>query len=48
LTVLFKRHVERRVDAELNVYLNQLAANLALSPTGELMVAHPPADPRFY
>jgi signal transduction histidine kinase len=47
LTVLFKRHVERRVDAELNVYLNQLAANLALSPTGELMVAHPPADPRF-
>jgi signal transduction histidine kinase len=47
LTVLFKRHVERRVDAELNVYLNQLAANLALSPTGELIVAHPPADPRF-
>ena len=47
LTLLFKQHVERRVDAELTVYLNQLAANLALSPSGELSVAHPPADPRF-
>jgi hypothetical protein len=29
LTLLFKQHVERRVDAELTVYLNQLAAKLA-------------------
>jgi signal transduction histidine kinase len=47
LTLLFKQHVERRTDAELTVYLNQLAANLALSSSGELSVAHPPADPRF-
>lgn len=47
LTLLFQRHVERRVDAELNVYLNQLVANLARSPSGELVVSHPPADPRF-
>lgn len=47
LTVLFERHVERRTDAELTVYLNQLAANLTLSPSGELAVERPPADPRF-
>jgi signal transduction histidine kinase len=47
LTVLFQRHVERRVDAELDVYLNQLAANLERSPSGELIVQHPPGDPRF-
>jgi hypothetical protein len=47
LTLLFKQHVERRVDAELTVYLNQLAANLALSPSGELSVDPAPADPRF-
>jgi signal transduction histidine kinase len=47
LTVLFQRHVERRIDAELNVYLNQLVANLAISSSGQLAVAHPPADPRF-
>jgi signal transduction histidine kinase len=47
LSVLFKRHVERRVDAELNVYLNQLAANLERSPAGDLIVAHPLGDPRF-
>jgi len=47
LTLLFKQHVERRVDAELTVYLNQLAANLALSPSGELSIDPPPADPRF-
>ncbi|MBA2125440.1 sensor histidine kinase [Hyphomicrobium methylovorum] len=47
LTVLFKQHVEQRVDAELNVYLNQLAANLAVAPNGQLIVERPPADPRF-
>ena len=47
LTLLFERHVERRIDAELTVYLNQLVANLALEPSGELAVDRPPADPRF-
>jgi signal transduction histidine kinase len=47
LTLLFQRHVERRLDAELNVYLNQLVGNLARTPSGELSVSHPPADPRF-
>ncbi|WP_423414659.1 HAMP domain-containing sensor histidine kinase [Hyphomicrobium sp. B1] len=47
LTELFKRHVERRVDAELTIYLNQLAAGLTRKPSGELALAHRPSDPRF-
>jgi len=47
LSLLFERHVERRIDAELAVYLNQLVANLALNPSGELTVKHSPVDPRF-
>jgi signal transduction histidine kinase len=47
LTMLFKQHVERRVDAELSVYLNQLAAGLDRSASGDLAVVHLPADPRF-
>ncbi|MFT3731750.1 MAG: HAMP domain-containing sensor histidine kinase [Hyphomicrobium sp.] len=44
---MFKRHVERRVDVELTVYLNQLAANITRKPSGELALAHRPSDPRF-
>jgi len=47
LVFLFKRHVERRVESELNVYLNQLAAGLDRTAAGEIVVAAPPADPRF-
>jgi signal transduction histidine kinase len=47
LTVLFERHVERRIDAELGVYLNQLAAHLEPSVAGEITLSSPPGDPRF-
>ena len=47
LTELFRRHVERRVDMELTVYLNQLAAEINRKPTGELVLTHQPSDPRF-
>lgn len=47
LTVLFQRHVERRVDAELSVHLNQITAQLEKSQAGTLALAAPPADPRF-
>ncbi len=47
LTELFRRHVERRVDSELNVYLNQLVSGIARTPAGDLAVAHRPPDPRF-
>jgi signal transduction histidine kinase len=47
LTVLFERHVERRIDAELAVHLNQLTAHLEPSETGSVKLSTPPADPRF-
>lgn len=47
LTVLFERHVERRIDAELAVHLNQLTAHLEPSGADRLALSAPPADPRF-
>lgn len=47
LTVLFERHVERRIDAELAVHLNQLTAHLEPSSTNQIALSAPPADPRF-
>ncbi|MCC7253893.1 HAMP domain-containing sensor histidine kinase [Hyphomicrobium sp.] len=47
LTVLFERHVERRIDAELAVHLNQLTAHLEPSASNRLTLSTPPADPRF-
>jgi signal transduction histidine kinase len=47
LILLFQRHVERRVDAELNVHLIQLVAGLDHDEAGNIEVIHPPAEPRF-
>jgi len=47
LTVLFQRHVERRIDAELSVHLNQLTAHLEPNRSGGITLSTQPADPRF-
>ena len=47
LAILFERHVERRIDAELIVHLNQITAHLDRDPDGKLTLTTPPADPRF-
>ncbi|WP_295557604.1 HAMP domain-containing sensor histidine kinase [uncultured Hyphomicrobium sp.] len=47
LTVLFERHVERRIDTELAVHLNQLTAHLEPAGENRLTLSTPPADPRF-
>lgn len=49
LTILFERHVERRLAAELVVHLNQITAHLEPSREnpGDLTLAAQPADPRF-
>jgi signal transduction histidine kinase len=47
LLLLFERHVERRMAAELGSYLNQLVSNLARAEDGPLEVRTPPAEPRF-
>jgi signal transduction histidine kinase len=47
MVFLFERHVERRVDAELIVHLNQLVAGLDRDQTGSIALVNPPAEPRF-
>jgi len=47
LVILFERHVERRIGAELTSQLNRLAAAVQLAPDGTISVAPPPQDPRF-
>lgn len=47
LALLFQRHVERRVDAELETYLRQLAGNMTIATDGAVTLARRPADPRF-
>ncbi|MBB4301327.1 signal transduction histidine kinase [Rhodobium orientis] len=46
LVALFGTHVERRAMAELSVQLDQVLSGLALRD-GALVLATPPADPRF-
>ena len=47
LLLLFERHVERRMAAELGTHLNQLVSSLARTGDGTLEVGSPPAEPRF-
>lgn len=47
LLLLFERHVERRMTAELQAYLRQLVSGLERGPDGSLNIARPPAEPRF-
>lgn len=47
LELLFERHVERRVDAELNAYLNQLVAGLDRNAAGDIALVQSPSEPRF-
>ncbi len=47
LVALFDRHVERRIDAELETYLRQLAGGVSFDANGAVRVARPVADPRF-
>jgi signal transduction histidine kinase len=47
LVMLFERHVERRIGAELKAQLDQLAASLQISADGQVEVVPTPVDPRF-
>jgi signal transduction histidine kinase len=47
LAALFGAHVERRAMAELSVQLDQVIAGLERDGEGALVLARPPADPRF-
>ena len=47
MTLLFQRHIERRVSDELRGDALQLIANLALDPAGIPITGRTPADSRF-
>jgi signal transduction histidine kinase len=47
LSLLFERHVERRVVSELGVFLNRIVAGLDRNADGSLIVSDGLADPRF-
>ncbi len=47
LVALFDRHVERRVDAELETYLRQLAGGVVINADNSIHIDRPLADPRF-
>lgn len=47
LVVMFERHVERRIDSELETYLNQITATVSATTDGRIAFTHNLADPRF-
>jgi signal transduction histidine kinase len=47
MTLLFERHIERRVEAELTRDALQLVADLSLDEEGKPVVARTPSDARF-
>lgn len=47
LTLLFERHVERRIAAELGIHLHLIAAGIERSADGSLTVRRGLVDPRF-
>jgi hypothetical protein len=47
LLLLFERHVERRMTAELQAHVRQLVGGLERTPDGTLNVGRQPAEPRF-
>ncbi len=47
LLLLFERHVERRMAAELGSHVTQLVGNLVRAEGARLEVGTPPAEPRF-
>ena len=47
LSLIFERHVERRVEDELRVRWDELAAALTVNPQGEPQLARSLSDPRY-
>lgn len=47
LTLLFERHIARTIAADLDVHLKQLLGGIDIDAESRIVVARPPADPRF-
>lgn len=47
LTLLFQRHIERRVGQEMDTHLSQILGGMRFLPDGQLQLARNVSDPRF-
>lgn len=47
LVALFEQHLERRFNAELDTYLNQLIGRTEIDAQGRIQITGQPVDPRF-
>lgn len=47
MTLLFERHLERRLETELEQFGARLAAAVVVTPSGSLVVGDPPVETRF-
>lgn len=47
IALIFERHVENRVEQELEKHFTQLVAALEVQPDGAIRLSQPLADPRF-
>lgn len=47
LMFLFERHIARTIADDLDVHLKQLIASIDIGAEDQLIVVHPPSDPRF-
>ena len=47
LAALFRAHVDRRLEAELTIQVEQISAALERGAAGQLILTHQPSDPRF-
>ncbi len=47
LVIMFEHHVERRIDSELETYLNQITASVEVTSNGRITFSQDLADPRF-
>ncbi|HCN70184.1 MAG TPA: ATP-binding protein [Pusillimonas sp.] len=47
LNALFRQHLERQLDTELRVYINQLVAGLSVGENETATLTVEPSDPRF-
>lgn len=47
VSLLFERHVERRVVTELEIDLRQLISGLDVAPDGAISLGRTPSDPRY-
>jgi signal transduction histidine kinase len=47
LVLLFGRHIDRRIEQELDLYVTQIAGNLSVNAAGRIVLEDEPSNPSF-